>query len=107
MMRNISQSWAHVQKHIPHRTCVACRKVRPKRELIRLVRISDGGVEVDLSGKRAGRGTYLCAARECWEMGLEEGRLEHALRTTLALDNRQQLIRYGKGLKESISGKGE
>ena len=106
-MRSISQPSVPVSKHIPQRTCVACRKVKPKRELIRLVRISEGNVEVDLSGKRAGRGTYLCAARECWEVGLKGGRLEHALRTTLAVDNRQQLIRYGKGLKESISGQGK
>jgi predicted RNA-binding protein YlxR (DUF448 family) len=106
-MRSISQPSVPVSKHIPHRTCVACHKVKPKRELIRLVRISGGGVEVDPSGKRAGRGTYLCIARECWEVGLKGGRLEHALRTTLTQDNRQQLIRYGKRLKESISGKGK
>ena len=107
MMKRISQPPVPIKKHVPHRTCVACRKVKPKRELIRLVRISDGGVEVDLSGKKAGRGTYLCAVRECWEVGLKCGRLEHALRTTLTQDNRQQLIRYGGGLKESISGKGK
>jgi len=76
---------------------VACGKVRPKRELIRLVRIS-GGVEVDTGGKRAGRGAYLCPAPECWEIGLKKGRLEHTLRTALTQDNREQLIRYGKEL---------
>ena len=86
-------------KHIPQRTCVACRKVRAKRELIRLVRISDGSVEVDTSGKKAGRGAYLCRAQECWEIGLKSGRLEHTLRTTLTQDNREQLIRYAKELR--------
>jgi len=84
---------------------VACRKVRPKRELIRLVCSSDGRVEVDTGGKRVGRGGYLCRAQECWEVGLRGGRLEHALRTTLTLDNREQLIRCGKDIgKELISG---
>jgi len=77
---------------------VACRKVRPKRELNRVVRIQDGGVEVDTSGKRAGRGAYLCPAQECWQIGLKGGRLEHALRTSLTQDNREQLISFGKGL---------
>jgi len=100
---------------------VACRKVRPKRELIRLVCISDGKVEVDTSGKKAGRGAYLCPVEECWEIGLKGGRLEHTLRTSLTQDNREQLIKIAKnyvsqpGLrgsekafhKESISGKGE
>lgn len=85
-------------KHIPQRTCVACGKVRPKRELIRLVRISGGGVEVDTGGKRAGRGAYLCPASECWEIALKKGRLEHTLRTALTQDNREQLIGYGKEL---------
>ena len=94
-----------IRKHIPQRTCVACRQVRPKRELIRLVRISNGSVKVDTNGKKAGRGAYLCQAGECWEVGLKGGRLEHALRTSLTQDNRDQLIRYGKDLMESISGK--
>ena len=85
-------------KHIPQRTCVACRKVRTKRELIRLVRVSDGSVEVDTGGKKAGRGAYLCGVRECWEIGLKGDRLEHVLRTTLTQDNREQLIRAAEKL---------
>ncbi len=77
---------------------MACRKVKAKQELIRVVRVSDGSVEVDTGGKKAGRGAYLCRARECWEVGLRGSRLEHVLRTTLTQDNREQLIRYGKDL---------
>jgi len=86
------------RRHIPQRTCVACRKVSIKQELVRLVRIADGSVEVDTSGKKAGRGAYLCRARECWEIGLQSSRLEHVLRTTLTPDNREQLIKHGKAL---------
>jgi len=93
-----------ISKHIPQRTCVACRKVRPKQQLIRLVCSLEGGVEVDTGGKMAGRGAYLCRARECWEIGLRGGRLEHALRSTIAPENREQLIRYGLG-KESVNGR--
>ena len=100
-MRSIS---SHVVKHIPQRTCVACRKIKVKGELIRVVRISDGSVEVDAGGKKAGRGTYLCQAQECWETGLKGGRLEHSLRTTLTPDNREQLIRFGEeSLEEQMS----
>jgi len=86
-------------KHIPQRTCVACGEVRPKRELVRLVRVAGGGVEVDPSGKKAGRGAYLCPALDCWQTGLKKGRLEHVLRTTLTEDNRERLIRYGQELE--------
>ncbi len=98
MRRSISP---HSVKHIPQRTCLACRTVKAKPELIRLVRVSDGSIEVDIGGKKAGRGTYLCPARECWEIGLKGSRLERSLRATLTQDNREQLIRFGKDfLKE-------
>ena len=92
------RSMRSIKKHTPQRTCVACRKVNAKRELIRLVRISDGSVEVDTSGKKAGRGAYLCRTWDCWEIGLNGGRLAHSLRTSLTQDNREQLIRHGKDL---------
>jgi hypothetical protein len=91
-----------IRRHIPQRTCVACRQVRPKRQLIRLVRSSDGNVAVDTGGERVGRGAYLCRAQECWKVGLRGGQLEHALRTALALENREQLIRYGEELGEEL-----
>ncbi len=90
-------------KHVPQRTCVACKKVKVKRELIRLVRVSDGSVEVDTSDRKAGRGAYLCGIKECWEVGLEGSRLEHVLRTTISRDNRKQLIRYGEELQQGVN----
>ena len=77
---------------------MSCRKVRDKRELIRLVRVSDGSVEIDTSGKKAGRGAYLCRTQECWETGLKGKRLEHNLRTTLTRDNQERLVRCVKCL---------
>jgi len=95
MTRSISPDFV---KHIPQRTCVACRKIKAKQELIRLVRISNEGVEVDNDGKKTGRGAYLCLAQECWVIGVKSGRLEHRLRTKITQDNREQLIRFGKDL---------
>ena len=85
-------------KAVPQRTCVACRQVRAKRELVRLVRTAGGNVEVDTTGKKTGRGAYLCPTAGCWEAGLKEKRLEHTLHTTLTQDNREKLIRNGKSL---------
>jgi predicted RNA-binding protein YlxR (DUF448 family) len=86
-------------KHIPQRSCVACGGVKPKRELVRLVKVPGGGVEIDPSGKKAGRGAYLCPAADCWQAGLKKGRLDYVLRTRLSEENRQQLIRYGRELE--------
>jgi len=84
-------------KHIPQRSCVACRKIKEKRELIRLV-CNDGIVDIDIAGKRTGRGAYLCSISECWETGLKRNRLEYALRTKLTMENRQALMEHGKSL---------
>ncbi|WP_029215578.1 RNase P modulator RnpM [Kallotenue papyrolyticum] len=67
-------------KHVPQRTCIACRKVDAKRGLTRLVRLPDGRVAIDPTGKRAGRGAYLCAERGCWELALKRKAVERALR---------------------------
>lgn len=75
---------------------MACRKVRTKQELIRLVRTPDGNIEIDTSGKKAGRGAYLCRVRECWQVGLKGNRLEYVLRSHLTSDNREQLINYAR-----------
>ena len=85
-------------KHIPQRTCVACRKTAVKRELVRIVRVASGDVEVDLTGKKSGRGAYLCADLKCWETALETGRLGYALRTTIKPANRDALVNYARGL---------
>ena len=78
-------------RHIPQRTCVGCRTVRPKQELIRIVQTEGGSVEIDSSGGTRGRGAYLCAVPDCWEKGLSKNRLEKALRTKIADENKEDL----------------
>ena len=67
-------------RHIPQRTCVACRSERPKREMVRIVRAPDGAVGVDLTGKRSGRGAYLCLQPGCWQTALKRHALDKALK---------------------------
>ena len=88
----------NINKHIPLRTCVACREVKSKRELVRLVRSADGDIQVDTSGREPGRGAYLCRMPECWQIGITGGRLEHVLRTSITAQNRERLVEYGKSL---------
>jgi uncharacterized protein len=67
-------------KHIPQRTCVGCREVQGKRQLVRVVRQADGQVRLDTTGKAPGRGAYVHATEECWKNALSGGRLAHALK---------------------------
>ena len=92
----------------PQRTCVACREVKTKRELVRLVRTPDGTVEVDETGKMNGRGAYICKKAACWEQALEGNRLEHTFRSAVKQDNRTRLkARASALLKEMTSGQDE
>jgi predicted RNA-binding protein YlxR (DUF448 family) len=86
------------RKHVPQRTCVACRQVEPKRKLIRIVRTPQA-VVVDPSGKLAGRGAYLHDRRACWEKGLK-GALANALKTNLTAEDREKLLAFMKTLPD-------
>lgn len=81
-------------RHVPERTCIACKQQRPKRELIRIVRTPDGHVLLDPTGKKSGRGAYLCARRSCWEPALHKGRLEREFGVTLLPEDRAALEAY-------------
>jgi predicted RNA-binding protein YlxR (DUF448 family) len=85
-------------KHIPERTCIACGQKRPKWELIRIVRTFPGDLEIDMRGKKAGRGAYLCKLQECWEIGLKRNKLAHALKSEITAEQHAGLIEYSKTL---------
>ena len=87
-------------RHIPQRTCVACRQTGAKRQLVRVVRAPDGSVTIDPSGKRSGRGAYLCATPECWDTGLKRGILPRALKIdAIPEENLQSLTDYARQLE--------
>jgi len=94
-------------KHIPQRTCVGCRQVRSKREMVRIVRTPTGTVEIDPTGKKSGRGAYLCRQRSCWETALKKGRLSQALRTTLSEEELAALWEFGQSMPVLDEGSGE
>jgi hypothetical protein len=84
------------RKHIPKRTCVACREVLSKRTLIRIVRTANG-VTIDPKGKMPGRGAYIHNKRSCWEIALK-GSLGRALKSELSQDEREGLLEYMSSL---------
>jgi len=92
-------------KHVPQRTCVGCREVLPKRTMVRVVRTAEG-VQIDPTGKLAGRGAYLHDRRECWERGLK-GALAHALKTTISMDDRAKLDDFMTTLPQDAEGTGD
>lgn len=65
-----------VKKKKPERTCMACNEQKEKQELLRIVKSKDGIIEVDLTGKKNGRGAYICKKEECLEKIIKSKRLE-------------------------------
>ncbi len=94
MMKIIEQP----PKRLPQRTCTACRQVKNKRDLVRIVRTTGGNMEIDEKGKVPGRGAYLCRDRACWEAGLKTNRLETVLRCRLSQTDREKLVNYKEQL---------
>jgi predicted RNA-binding protein YlxR (DUF448 family) len=88
-------------KHVPQRTCVACRTTGAKRGLVRVVRTAEGKVEVDETGKKAGRGAYLCNARTCWDKALKGKVLEYALKTAISMEDKASLQAYAATIPDS------
>lgn len=65
-------------KKIPMRQCLGCREMKPKRELIRVVKSPQGEISLDFKGKKPGRGAYLCPREECLKRVRKSKALEHA-----------------------------
>lgn len=86
------------QKHQPQRTCIACRQVAHKRDLIRVVRSPEKRVIVDFTGKLAGRGAYLCKKKMCWQKALDRNLLSHALKINISNEDKTQLSKFAETL---------
>ena len=92
----MTKKTGHRVKHIPQRTCVGCRETLPKRQMVRIIRTSNG-VQIDPSGKMAGRGAYLHDKHSCWSRGLK-GVLANALKTEINDDDRVRLEEFMNSL---------
>ena len=72
-----------VQKRVPLRMCLGCREMMPKNELTRVVKAPDGEVSVDLSGKKPGRGAYVCHNEECLKRIVKSNAFSRVFKTKI------------------------
>ena len=87
-------------RHVPIRTCAGCRGEHPKREMIRVVRTPDGHVVLDSTGKRAGRGVYVCPEPSCWQQALRGGSLARALKSEIPEADLAELRAFAQHIAE-------
>jgi predicted RNA-binding protein YlxR (DUF448 family) len=74
------------QKSMPMRMCIACREMKPKKEMLRVVKTADGEVFADASGKAAGRGAYICSAEACRKKLDDKKLLHKAFSTDISVE---------------------
>jgi len=70
---------------IPVRTCIGCKCKKPKKEMIRIIRTPDGQIEIDETGKKSGRGAYICGDLKCLDIVLRENSLKKSLKQDIPL----------------------
>lgn len=84
-------------RKLPQRMCVGCREMKNKKELIRIVRTPEGAIEVDRTGKKAGRGAYICPTPECLKQAVKGKRLQKALEKEIPAELLQMIIQEVTG----------
>ena len=87
----------------PMRMCVGCREMKPKKELLRVVRSPEGTVSLDTTGKKSGRGAYCCLHIPCLRRALKQGQLDRQLEVKLTPEVNEQLTqKLADLLKEGV-----
>lgn len=89
-----------MEKKIPMRQCLGCREMKPKRELIRVVRSPEGEISLDFKGKASGRGAYLCPKSACLKKTIKAKALEKAFATHIPPDIYDKLQEQMEGGKD-------
>ena len=79
-------------RKIPQRKCVGCNTSKDKKELIRVVKNAEGEISVDLTGKKNGRGAYICHSEECLRMAIKAKRLERAFECQISDEIYERLL---------------
>ena len=79
-------------RKIPMRMCVGCREMKEKRELIRIVRTPEGDTLIDPTGKKSGRGAYVCRSPECLKRAIKQKQLERQLQVSLTDEVNEALM---------------
>lgn len=80
-----------VTKKVPMRQCTGCREMKNKREMIRVIRTAENEICIDATGRKNGRGAYICPNMNCLKMAMKNRGLERSLKTVIPESVYQQL----------------
>lgn len=80
-----------VTKKIPNRQCTGCGEMKDKRNMIRVLKTGEGEIFIDITGKKNGRGAYICPDRECFKKAVKNKGLERSLKVAIPKEVYEQL----------------
>ncbi|MBQ7792635.1 MAG: YlxR family protein [Clostridia bacterium] len=83
-------------KYIPQRKCIACQSIRPKKEMLRMAKLSDGTYQLDKTHKSSGRGAYLCNNDSCIQTAIKKSAFHRSFKTKVPAECYEQLERLKK-----------
>ncbi|HIR14046.1 MAG TPA: YlxR family protein [Candidatus Choladousia intestinavium] len=78
-------------RHVPLRKCTGCQEMKTKKEMLRILRTAEGEILLDISGKKNGRGAYVCRSRECFEKAVKNKGLERSLKIKIPEETYESL----------------
>lgn len=87
------------KRKIPMRQCIGCSEMKNKKEMIRVLKTAEDEIVLDMTGKKNGRGAYLCSSRECFEKAVKNKGLERSLKTPIPAQVYEQLEKELKELE--------
>lgn len=78
-------------KKLPLRQCTGCREMKYKKDMIRVIRTAEGEICIDATGRKNGRGAYICPSQECLKQAVKNRGLERSLKTAIPQEVYEQL----------------
>ena len=87
------------EKKVPMRMCLGCREMKPKKELLRVVKSPEGVVSIDMTGRKPGRGAYVCHSADCLKRAIKQKQLERAFGCPLGEETNASLLETLKELE--------
>ncbi len=90
-----------MKNKVPMRQCIGCREMKSKKEMMRVLRTTEGEIQIDVTGKKNGRGAYLCYNRDCLEQAMKSKGLERSLKMPISLEVYEDLKKEFEAIEQN------
>ncbi len=100
LRKNLKKVSQRMKNKVPMRQCIGCREMKSKKEMMRVLRTTEGEIQIDVTGKKNGRGAYLCYDRACLERAIKSKGLERSLKVPISLEVYEDLKKEFEAIEQ-------